>query len=56
MLRPFPPDLMEAYPVSKRVNSHVNDDEGLIERVEIVPEPEAVPGLPEEFDRHAALE
>jgi putative SOS response-associated peptidase YedK len=41
MLLPFPPELMEAYPVSKRVNSHVNDDEGLIARVEIVPEREA---------------
>lgn len=47
MLRPFPPDLMEAYPVSKRVNSHVNDDEGLIEPVEIRAEPEAPPA---EFD------
>ncbi|MCW5718273.1 MAG: SOS response-associated peptidase [Bauldia sp.] len=35
MLRPFPPEFMEAYPVSKRVNSHVNDDEALIEPVEI---------------------
>jgi putative SOS response-associated peptidase YedK len=31
MLRPFPSQLMQAYPVSKRVNSPKNDDAALIE-------------------------
>jgi putative SOS response-associated peptidase YedK len=31
MLRPFPSQLMRAYPVSKRVNSPKNDDAELIE-------------------------
>lgn len=31
LLRPFPPDAMEAYPVSSRINTFVPDDAGLIE-------------------------
>lgn len=33
LLQPYPPDQMEAIPVSRRVNSPSNDDPGLIERV-----------------------
>ncbi|MGV8840147.1 MAG: SOS response-associated peptidase [Bauldia sp.] len=43
MLRPFSTELLEAYPVSKRVNSHVNDDESLIERIEIVADAASAP-------------
>lgn len=32
LLRPYPADLMEAYPVSRLVNSPTNDDERCIER------------------------
>ena len=32
MLNPYPPDLMTAYPVSRRVNSPANDDPSVIER------------------------
>jgi putative SOS response-associated peptidase YedK len=31
MLRPFPSQLMHAYPVSKRVNTPKNDDAELVE-------------------------
>jgi putative SOS response-associated peptidase YedK len=34
LLRPFPADQMEAYPVSTMVNSPVNQGERLIERIE----------------------
>ena len=33
LLGPYPPGAMEAYPVSRRVNSPTQDDEGLIEPV-----------------------
>jgi len=32
LLRPYPDDMMTAWPVSKRVNSPSNDDEGLLEQ------------------------
>jgi putative SOS response-associated peptidase YedK len=35
MLRPFPPHLMTAYPVSKRVNSPKNDEAGIVEPIYI---------------------
>ncbi len=31
VMRPFPPDRMEAYPVSRRVNNPRNDDRGCVE-------------------------
>jgi putative SOS response-associated peptidase YedK len=34
LLRPYPADLLTAYPVSKRVNSPANDDAAVIARVE----------------------
>jgi putative SOS response-associated peptidase YedK len=34
ILAPYPPEGMEAYPVSERVNSPVVDDKGVIERVQ----------------------
>ncbi len=34
LLRPYPADLMSAYPVSHRVNSPANDDPSIVERVE----------------------
>jgi putative SOS response-associated peptidase YedK len=33
LIRPYPAELMEAYPVSPRVNAPRNDDPGLIERI-----------------------
>ena len=35
LLRPYPGDEMEAYPVSKAVNSPAKDEAGMIERVDI---------------------
>jgi len=35
LLRPFPPERMQAWPVSTRVNNVRNDDAGLIEPVEL---------------------
>ncbi len=34
LLRPYPPEEMEAYPVSTRVNSPARDDESCLERIE----------------------
>ncbi|HPP16688.1 MAG TPA: SOS response-associated peptidase [Dictyoglomaceae bacterium] len=35
ILKPYPPELMEAYPVSKKVNSNNNDSEDLIKPIKI---------------------
>lgn len=37
MLGPYPERRMEAYPVSRRVNSPANDDPGLIDRIAVSP-------------------
>jgi putative SOS response-associated peptidase YedK len=39
LLRPFPPALMEAYPVSRLVNSHENDGPELIEPIAVEDDP-----------------
>ncbi len=39
LLRPAPEDLLEAYPVSTRVNRVGEDDAGLIERIDVRPAP-----------------
>jgi putative SOS response-associated peptidase YedK len=33
ILAPYPPELMDAYPVSERVNSPAMDDKGVVERI-----------------------
>lgn len=38
LLQPYPPELMRAWPVSTRVNSPKNDDEGLVARAD-APDP-----------------
>jgi putative SOS response-associated peptidase YedK len=39
LLKTFPDTELEAFPIGKRVGNVVNDDAGLIERVEVQPEP-----------------
>lgn len=54
LLAPYPPELMEAYAVSRAVNNPANDSAGLIEPADSTPQPEAKPQAPRRARRKSA--